>query len=79
MIITLYLALNYYNMIYTLLLLLIFTMYVDYSLGACLLYLIMCASIASCLGGRCDCAMFLGILSGISKMVYHIAGNFRRD
>ena len=40
----------------------------DYSLGACLLNLFMCTSIASCFGGHyLVCAMFLGMVSGSSK------------
>ena len=39
----------------------------NYSLGAYLLNLVTCASIASCLGGHCVCAMFLGMVSGSLK------------
>ena len=47
----------------------------NYSLDACLLNLVMCVSIASCLGGRCDCAMFLGMLSGSSYWyIYSLLG-----
>ena len=61
-----YFIFNYYDMIYAVTILDIY--YVcNYSLGACLLNLVTCASIASCLGGRCVCAMFLGMVSGSSK------------
>ena len=51
----------------------------NYSLDACLLNLVMCVSIASCLGGHCDCAMFLGMLSGSLKWcTYSLLGVCRR-
>ena len=66
LVIILYSVVNYYDMLYAVTILDIY--YVcNYSLGACLLNLVTCASIASCLGGRCVCAIFLGMVSGSSK------------
>ena len=65
LVIILYSVVNYYDMIYAVTILDIYLC--NYLLGACLLNLVTCASIASCLGGRCVCAIFLGMVSGSSK------------
>ena len=41
---------------------------INYSMGVvCLVNLVMCASITCCLGGRSNCTMLFGMLSGSSE------------